>query len=73
LSEIRVPALLLAGEKDRNAPPAMMERMAARIPGARYICLAQAGHLANVEQPAAFDAALETFLDALEPAAWTSI
>jgi pimeloyl-ACP methyl ester carboxylesterase len=72
LSEIRVPTLVLAGERDRNAPPAMMERMAARIPGARYVCLAQAGHLANVEQPAAFDAALDAFLDALEPAAWTS-
>lgn len=72
LAEIRVPTLVLAGERDRNAPPAMMERMAARIPGARYVCLAQAGHLANVEQPAAFDAALDAFLDALEPSAWTS-
>ena len=73
LSEIRVPTLVLAGEKDRNAPPAMMERMAARIPDASYVCLKHAGHLANVEQPAAFNAALDVFLDALEPAAWTSI
>jgi pimeloyl-ACP methyl ester carboxylesterase len=72
LSEIGVPTLVLAGERDRNAPPAMMERMAARIPGATYVCLERAGHLANVEQPAAFDAALDAFLDALEPAAWTS-
>jgi len=73
LSEIKLPTLVLAGERDRNAPPAMMERMAARIPGARYICLAKAGHLANVEQPAAFDAALDAFLDSLEPSAWTSV
>lgn len=72
LAEIAVPALVLAGENDRNAPPAMMERMAARIPGARYVCLPKAGHLANVEQPAAFDAALDAFLDALEPSLWIS-
>lgn len=72
LADIKVPTLVLAGEKDRNAPPMMMERMAARIPGARYVCLAHAGHLANVEQPDAFDAALDDFLDALEPIRWTS-
>ena len=45
----RVPTLCLAGEHDRNAPPAVMQRMAARIPGAEYHCLPGAGHLANVE------------------------
>lgn len=73
LSEIAVPTLVLAGENDRNAPPAMMERMAARIRGARYVCLDKAGHLANVEQPAAFNAAVDVFLDSLEPSAWISI
>lgn len=72
LSTIAVPTLVLAGENDRNAPPAMMERMAARIPHARYVCLARAGHLANVEQPSAFEMALDDFLDALEPSAWIS-
>lgn len=72
LTGIGVPALVLAGERDRNAPPAMMERMAARIPGARFACLPHAGHLANVEQPASFNAALDSFLDALEPSSWIS-
>jgi 3-oxoadipate enol-lactonase len=62
LALIRIPVLCLTGEHDRNAPPSMMERMAGRIPGARYICLPGVGHLPNLEQPAAFDAAVFEFL-----------
>jgi site-specific DNA recombinase len=32
----------------------MMERMAAKIPGARYVCLSGVGHLANLESPDRF-------------------
>jgi 3-oxoadipate enol-lactonase len=54
--------LCLASEHDRTAPAAMMERMAARIPGARYACLAGVGHLANLEAPQRFDCAIFDFL-----------
>jgi pimeloyl-ACP methyl ester carboxylesterase len=48
----------------------MMERTAARIPGARYVCLPDVGHLPNLEAPRAFDAAVLDFLQAaLAPAA----
>jgi len=62
LGNIRVPVLCLACEKDPNAPAPVMERMAARIPGARYVCLPGLGHLPNLEAPAAFDAAVLGFL-----------
>ncbi len=62
LARIRVPALAVAGEEDANAPAAMMERMASRVPGCRYVCLSGLGHLANLENPAAFDGVLEEFL-----------
>jgi 3-oxoadipate enol-lactonase len=62
LPSIRVPVLCLAGEHDPNAPAAMMQRMAAKIPGARYVCLAGVGHLPNLEAPQAFDAAVLEFL-----------
>ncbi len=39
LASIRVPVLCLAGEADQTAPAKVMERMAARIPGARFACL----------------------------------
>jgi pimeloyl-ACP methyl ester carboxylesterase len=65
LARIACPTLVLAAEHDRLAPPRTMERMAQRIPGARYRCLAGAGHLANFEQPAAFQRALDDFLATL--------
>ncbi len=62
LASIVVPTLLIAAEHDRTAPPDVMQRMAARIPGAAYVCLADAGHIANLEQPARFHAELLAFL-----------
>jgi pimeloyl-ACP methyl ester carboxylesterase len=55
LGAIRVPTLVVAGDRDANAPPAVMEKMAARIPGAQYRVLAGCGHLSNLECPAAFN------------------
>jgi len=65
LARIACPTLVLAAEHDRLAPPKTMERMAQRIPGAAYRCIAGAGHLANFEQPAAFAAILDDFLATL--------
>lgn len=62
LGAIRIPALLLAGERDATAPPRVMERMAGRIPGARYTCVEGAGHLLSMEQPGRFNDALIAFL-----------
>jgi len=65
LGAIAVPTLVVAAERDRAAPPAGMERMAARIPGARYHCVAGSGHLLPLERPAEFNALLDGFLAAL--------
>ncbi len=62
LPGIRVPTLCLAGELDLNAPPAVVEKMASRIPGAQYSCLPGVGHIANIEQPALFNNAVLAFL-----------
>jgi 3-oxoadipate enol-lactonase len=62
LPAIRIPVLCLAAEHDRNAPVAVVERMASKIPGAYYFCLAGLGHMPNLEAPAAFDAAIFNFL-----------
>lgn len=63
LAQIAIPTLVLAGEHDTNAPAGMMAKLASKIPTARYHCLAGAGHLAYLEQPAAFNGALEVFLN----------
>jgi pimeloyl-ACP methyl ester carboxylesterase len=64
LPAISVPTLVLAGELDPNAPPAVMQKMAEKIPGATYECLPRTGHLANLEQPAAFIESIVRFLQA---------
>jgi 3-oxoadipate enol-lactonase len=62
LAAIGIPVLCLAGEHDPLAPPSGIERMAGKIPYARYVCLSGVGHFANLEAPAAFDAVLFAFL-----------
>ena len=57
-----MPTLLIAGSDDKTAPPAMMERMAQKIPGAEYVLLEGCGHLGPLGQPDAFNAALWSFL-----------
>jgi 3-oxoadipate enol-lactonase len=62
LGAIRIPVLCLAAEHDRNAPVAVVEKMASKIPGAYYFCLSGLGHMPNLEAPATFDAAIFNFL-----------
>jgi 3-oxoadipate enol-lactonase len=66
LERIACPTLVLAGESDALSPPRTMARMAERIPGATYRCLPGMGHLANFEDPAAFNAVLVDFLNSLD-------
>ena len=68
LVDIRVPTLCLAAEHDHTASPEVMRRMAGRIPDAEFVCLGNAGHIANVEQPQAFNAAVLDFLQRHFPA-----
>ena len=65
LARIACPTLVLAAEHDTLAPPRTMERIAGSIPGACYRCLAGAGHLANMEDPAAFNAEIIRFLNGI--------
>jgi pimeloyl-ACP methyl ester carboxylesterase len=62
LPEIAVPSLVLVGADDRPFLKAS-DYMAAKIPGATVVVVPDAGHAANIDQPAAFDAALREFLD----------
>jgi 3-oxoadipate enol-lactonase len=64
LKNIAVPTLVLSGTKDKNAPAPMMAKMATYIPSATYVEIEGAGHLVNLERPATFNAALNSFLTA---------
>lgn len=63
LAEIKVPALVIVGEQDAGTPPAMAREIHANLPGSELVIIPSAAHLANVEQAAAFDAALVRFYD----------
>lgn len=65
LAQISVPTLVITGEEDEMIPVEESRRIAAAIPGATLVILPAAGHLANLEQPEAFNNALNAFLTAL--------
>jgi len=64
LETIAVPSLVLVGSNDTNFLAAT-DYMARKIPGAAKVVIEGAGHAANLHQPAAFNRAVATFLDAL--------
>jgi pimeloyl-ACP methyl ester carboxylesterase len=63
LASIHVPALVVAGEADVIAPPAVAEELQKKIAGATLSIGPRAGQLSSLEQPDAFNAALAQFLD----------
>ena len=65
LEKIEVPTLVIGGEEDGISSPEVMGAMAERIPASRHVTLPRAGHLANLEAPEGFNAALREFLEAL--------
>ena len=62
LPTIRVPTLVIVGEDDIISPAAEMRSLAEAIPGARFAEIPQAGHMAPLENPAAVNDALRSFL-----------
>jgi 2-succinyl-6-hydroxy-2,4-cyclohexadiene-1-carboxylate synthase len=61
LADLRMPALVMAGERDAKFA-AIARGMAARIPGAALRIVPEAGHAVPLERAGAFAAALDEFL-----------
>jgi len=64
LPEIAVPSLVVVGANDTPFLAAS-DYMASKIPGAKKAVIPDAGHSANLDQPALFNAAVLDFLAAL--------
>jgi pimeloyl-ACP methyl ester carboxylesterase len=64
LPDITVPSLIIVGENDAPFLGAS-DYMAKKIPNATKIMIPNAGHVANLDQPEAFNAALDVFLSTL--------
>ncbi len=65
LENISVPTLVLVGAND-TAFLGATDYMAAKIPGATRVTIPDAGHAANIHQPALFNEAVVAFLAGLE-------
>ena len=63
LREIDIPCLVVVGADDIAMPPAMAQTLARHLPHAELVVIPDAGHLSNLEQPEAFNAALEGFYE----------
>ena len=68
LGQIQVPTLVIVGEHDQVTPLPASQKLAAGIPNAELRVIANAGHLANQEQPATFNEAVAQFLAERLPA-----
>jgi 3-oxoadipate enol-lactonase len=66
LGDIKVPTHIIVGEFDQLTPPAISTEMAKRIKGSKLTVIANAGHLSNMEAPAAFNRASRDFLAAVK-------
>jgi pimeloyl-ACP methyl ester carboxylesterase len=72
LAEIRCPTLLVRGGVSDIVTAEMAERVAAAVPGARWVEVPEAGHMVLEDNPPGFNAAVMAFLAQAVPAQATS-
>jgi 3-oxoadipate enol-lactonase len=63
LNEVSLPTLIIVGEDDPGTPVSASRTIHEQIKGSELIILPSAAHLSNLEQPAAFNQALISFLE----------
>ncbi|BAH52093.1 alpha/beta fold hydrolase [Rhodococcus opacus] len=66
LPKIDIPTLVLSGDEDGVTGVPASQVLAGGIPGAVFVTIRGAGHLANQERPDAFDAWVESFIHITE-------
>ncbi len=62
LDEIRVPTLIIVGEKDELTTVDDAKRMASKIVGSKLVIVPNAAHISTLEQPEKVTSAIQTFL-----------
>lgn len=65
LSNFDWPALVVAGAEDAISTPEEMQTIAAGLPQAKFVEIADAGHMTSLENPAALNQALGDFIATL--------
>ncbi len=64
LPAIRIPSLVLVGDRDPLTPPIRAREIASALPGAHLVIVPDCDHASTLEQPQAVNAALEEWLTA---------
>ena len=62
LNKIKIPSLVLCGEKDKLTPPETMKNLAKNITDSQFILIPGAGHMTPVENPDAVNKAIYEFM-----------
>jgi 3-oxoadipate enol-lactonase len=62
LGRINIPTLVITGENDGTASPFVQQVLVKKIPGARQVTVAGAGHAVSVDHPHEFNQAMMEFL-----------
>ncbi len=62
LGQIKIPTLILVGEKDVTTPPANSQLMHEKIAGSELHIIPAAAHMSNLENPSVFNQHLLSFL-----------
>ena len=64
INSIRVPTLIITGERDSIVPPKVQVELANQIPNAKHLFIHDAGHAVSVEQPLEYNRIVLEFLKA---------
>ncbi len=67
LSSLRIPTLILVGEKDSTTPLSDAQKMASVIGGSELVIVPQSAHLTSLENPKSVNVALRRFLERTRP------
>ncbi len=62
MKAIRIPVKVVVGDRDQRTPPKLSEAIVGLIEGAEYAVIPGARHLANLDRPDGFHAAVDGFL-----------
>jgi len=65
LPELRCPVLVVCGDSDRLTPPECSREIAALMPQAELVWIAECGHMLTMERPEPVNGALRPWLDRL--------
>lgn len=64
LAQIKIPTLVITGSRDGTVSPVVQRDLVTRIPQARQVLIADAGHAVSVDHPYEFNRAVLEFLNA---------